>query len=191
MGNTMKDFMMVMEASDQTIIAYHGSKSGHGKFVIGHKGGNTMGMFGNYDSVRYAAFFTDNKEFASQYGEVERYRLGPFGIRSIIDEDQAKRIAHNISEELFDEWREGDQRNNEIREMAQGLSQIAKGAWEFWLLFEDEIGKIFYEKATEEYGVECVSFYEDHVVEDEEGNDVSVNSESFAVLNLSKIKKEP
>ena len=159
----MKTFKELFEG----IKLYHGSRNGHGKFVIGHKGHNSH-TFGEYNSTRYGVFFTKNKKFAMIYGEPDKYEL------------HVKKVANLDKSDIIDQFLD------KLRDDKPGLYQTARYLRQTWAYFEDEVGKEFFTFLRSK-GYDCATFEE--YTPDENGKDVK--SQTYVLLDLHRVRRNP
>lgn len=152
------------------IKVYHGSRSNHGRFSIGHTGHNSH-TFGEFTSTRYGVFFTTNKKVAELYGNVDRYELSVTP-KEIADLDNTNIIWHFVHTFLHDS--ESDL-YNEARYLAHT-----------WQYFEDDVGKEFHQYLKDQ-GYKAAVFEEE--IPDDDGNPLS--SKTFVLLDLHYVRRNP
>jgi hypothetical protein len=147
------------------IKGYHGSRSEeYPVFYLGHTGYNSH-TFGEYQSTRYGAFFTDNPEVAKQYGDVRAYEFDPQNVLNL-DKVGDTIVWHFVQK---------------MKDIDYGVYQDARNAMyadhPYWHFFEDEIGQYFV-KYLREQGYDAATFREE--IGDEMSN-------TIVVLDMSKI----
>lgn len=147
------------------IFRYHGSEDEYPIFYLGHTGKNSH-TFGDYESTRYGAFFTDNPDVAKQYGNVKQYEIDP---SNVIDLDENNNIIYDFVQYLSDI----DEYRNEFLD-ARG---IMYGDFSTWHLFEDNVGKLFI-RYLKKLNIDAVSFSE-YIGEE--------LSNTIVVIDMSKI----
>ena len=159
-----KDFVDLCEGTSG--VWYHGARQDHG-FADSHKGENSH-EFGEYDSVRYGSFFSDSKEFAGLYGDVKAYRISPkktWGIKG----DEIYLNGNVLAQFVDYHLNRHNDAPDQDRELGLNARSVMWGDWQFWNLFEDELGEAF-TKWLRKAGYDSVIFEEYH--EDDDGNEV-------------------
>lgn len=156
------------------VIMYHGSQTRNPVFFKRHTGNNSH-TFGNYNSTRYGAFFTDNPKFAKLYGQVQSYDIN---VRRTLDldKDRGNTIAKFIK--TLDP-------HGPDREVWLAANNVLRGSWAYWHLFEDDLGEKF-TKFLEENGYDSASFRESN--SDDNGRDVE--SKTVVVFDIGRIRRK-
>lgn len=164
---------LLMKISDiitEYITAYHGAEE-HGERRIGHTGQNSS-TFSSYTSTRYGVFLSDNPEYSEQYGEVRPYAIG-VPLNSIPDLYDSNVVNQ------FADWAV----ENGHKDIIFFLKNSFNVTWE---LFEDEIGKLFYQ-FTQDLGIRALKFNESLPV----GDDHSISGTTYVVFDISILKRDP
>lgn len=147
---------------------YHGSRSdGYPIFYLGHTGYNSH-TFGDYESTRYGAFFTNNPEVAKQYGDVRTYEFDP---QHVLDMDRAVAGEGNVIWDFVSIIRDVDW------DVFQDARNMMLANAQAWMWFEDEVGKYFIYYLRER-GYDAATF------EEEIGDEIS---QTVVVLDMTKI----
>lgn len=147
---------------------YHGSRAEeYPVFYLGHTGYNSH-TFGDYQSTRYGAFFTDNPDVAKQYGDVRAFEFDP---SNLIDMDRAVMGHGNVIWDFVEVLRDVDW--NTFQTARQMMHDSAPA----WHWFEDDVGKYFVQFLRER-GFDGATFQE------EIGDKIS---NTVVVLDMAKI----
>lgn len=161
--------MRLSEILNENIKVYHGSRSEHGRFKIGHTGHNAH-TFGNYDSKRYGVFFTNNQKIAAIYGDVDTYDLS-LTKKEIADLDNTK-----ILDDFIDYL--GDIDNDEW--------QNARSIRQTWQFFDGDVGKEFHRYLIKK-GYKAAVFEE--FINDDNGKEH--RSKTYVLLDLHRVRRNP
>lgn len=156
------------------IKVYHGSRNGHGRFVIGHTGDNSH-TFGSYQSTRYGVFFSSSKQYSALYGEVEPYELS-LRPKEIVDLDKGD--AEYGAFTMFNRaWRNGE---------FPDLSTDPRFVSDTWQFFEDDLGEVFH-KWLMDQGFKAAKFTE--YMEDDNGRELK--GTTYVLFDLHRVRRNP
>jgi hypothetical protein len=162
--------MKIKDILFEYIKAYHGA-SEHGARRIGHAGTNSN-VFGSYGTTRYGIFLSSNPKFAAVYGEVLPYAIG-------LPQSKIPDLSKTDIVNQFYDWAW----DHDLRHVIFFFSHQYRN---FWELFEEEIGKAFYEFAKEK-GIKAVKFQEHQT----DNNDKEVVGVTYVVFDVSVLKRDP
>lgn len=127
-GKTLTAPSMTGPARNQAgAIVYHGSPHKFDQFNVNSKSANDMGLLGNVETERSAAFLSNNPNFSKEYGDVTKWDVKP------------KKTA-KITPELRDEFVGTIDPFGPERDL---WLQAKYGSRQDWSLFEGELGKRF------------------------------------------------
>ncbi len=150
------------------IKVYHGSRSNHSRFTIGHTGHNSH-TFGDYDAKRYGVFFTNNPKVAAVYGDVDVYDLSltPKEIADLDNRDLQMDFIESVSEDA-------------------NLWQDAKHIRETWQFLDGDVGEAFYKfLVSKKY--KAGKFVE--YINDENGKELKSNT--YVLFDLHRVRRNP
>jgi hypothetical protein len=146
---------------------YHGTNADFERFNPVSESANDMGVLGNVKTTRHGAFFTDNPDFAKQYGKVGEYTPDISSTAEITDDIRDRFLAtldpHGPERDLW--------------------LQAKYGTKKPWTLFEGDLGARFTRFLKDE-GYDSARFVEDV---GEDANNVMGNT--TVVFDPDKIKR--
>lgn len=166
------------ESSLDEVRGYHGTNEPT-IFAKSHVGNNST-VFGPYTSTRYGTFFSDNPDFAKQYGDhVREFELD---LKAIVNGD------HDLKELAYRFYTETDELGID-RDIALSARSVAYGDWQVWMLFEDELGEVFV-PWLQSQGYDGASFSEYHDQDDSEiGGTTYVVFDPIDILPVNRDKQ--